>query len=144
MIDTPQTDSAPPGFRVPSPIVAMAAWLVPGLGYVLIGHRTRGITAGATIILLFFLGLFIGGAKVVEPCTSYSIQGILQKPAYVGQLLTGPIAIITARIAADPSFATSHSRVNEIGTLYTAVAGMLNLLVIIDVSNRASSPREAK
>jgi hypothetical protein len=144
MSDSPQTDSTPDGFRVPSPIVAMAAWLVPGLGYVLIGQRARGITTGATIILLFVLGLFIGGMKVVEPCTSYTIQGILQRPAYVGQILTGPMAIISARIAADPSFATSHSRVNEIGTLYTAVAGMLNLLVIIDVSNRASSPREGK
>ena len=142
MADLPETESIPEGFRVPSPIVAMAAWLVPGLGYVLIGQRARGITAGAAIILLFVLGLFVGGMKVVEPCMSYTIQGILQKPAYVGQVLTGPMAIITARIAADPSFATSHSRMNEIGTLFTAVAGMLNLLVIIDVSNRASTPRE--
>jgi hypothetical protein len=30
----------------------------------------------------------------------------------------------------------SHSRTNELGTLYTAVAGMLNLLVIIDAAGR--------
>ena len=127
------------------PLVALAAWLVPGLGYILIGQRARGITAGGTIILLFVLGLFIGGMKIVEPFSSYTFQGILQKPAYMGQILTGPMAIICARIAADPSFATSHSRVNEIGTLYTAVAGMLNLLVIIDVSSRsAAGPQERK
>jgi hypothetical protein len=32
----------------------------------------------------------------------------------------------------------SHARLAEIGTLYTAVAGMLNLLAIIDSSYRAS------
>ncbi|MFI5380074.1 MAG: DUF6677 family protein [Tepidisphaerales bacterium] len=144
MTDVPQTDSTPQAFRVPSPIAALAAWLVPGLGYVLMGERSRGITVGVTIILLFWLGLFISGMKIVDPFTSYTIQGILQKPAYMGQILTGPMAIICARVAADPSFATSHSRANEIGTLYTAVAGMLNLLVIIDVSFRASTPREAK
>ena len=32
----------------------------------------------------------------------------------------------------------SHARVNEIAVLYTAVAGMLNLLVIIDSAARAS------
>ena len=34
--------------------------------------------------------------------------------------------------------AKSHSRLWEIGTLYTAVAGMLNLLAIIDSSHRAA------
>jgi hypothetical protein len=52
--------------------------------------------------------------------------------------------------AADPSNgpsgaespgATSHSRINEIGVLYTAVAGMLNLLAIIDAASRAERLR---
>ena len=34
--------------------------------------------------------------------------------------------------------AKAHVRVAEIGTLYTAVAGMLNLLVIIDAAHRVN------
>ena len=33
----------------------------------------------------------------------------------------------------------THSRIAEIGTLYTAIAGMLNLLAIIDSASRASA-----
>jgi len=36
----------------------------------------------------------------------------------------------------------SHSRSWEIGTLYTAVAGMLNLLVIIDSAHRAGQGKQ--
>ena len=47
----------------------------------------------------------------------------------------------------EPPGVVSHGRVNEIGVLYTAVAGMLNLLAIIDASHRAAggaSQTEAK
>ena len=40
--------------------------------------------------------------------------------------------------------AISHSRINEIGVLYTAVAGMLNLLAIIDAASRAEQIRSAR
>ena len=38
---------------------------------------------------------------------------------------------------AEPLGARSHARTNELGVLYTAVAGMLNLLAIIDAAYRA-------
>ncbi len=38
----------------------------------------------------------------------------------------------------------SHSRVNEIAVLYTAVAGMLNLLAMIDASHRANHSEAKK
>jgi hypothetical protein len=70
------------------------------------------------------------------------------KPWYVGQILCGPIALVASAVsvnAAHPSagspgqetWPSSHSRSWEIGALYTAVAGMLNLLVIIDSAYRA-------
>jgi hypothetical protein len=37
-----------------------------------------------------------------------------------------------------PTQPASHARVSDIGTLYTAVAGMLNLMAIIDSSYRAT------
>jgi hypothetical protein len=75
---------------------------------------------------------------------------IEDKPWYVGQILCGPITLVASAIsvhaahptASDPlheKWPASHSRSWEIGTLYTAVAGMLNLLVIIDSAYRAST-----
>ena len=73
---------------------------------------------------------------------------LADKPWYVGQILCGPITLAASAVsvsAAHPSagapeqetWPSSHSRSWEIGALYTAVAGMLNLLVIIDSAHRA-------
>ena len=73
------------------------------------------------------------------------------KPWSICQVMAGPVAIANGAwsvwasrpqgddIRAEPPGALSHSRVNEIGVLYTAVAGMLNLLVIIDAAGRSNS-----
>jgi hypothetical protein len=130
---------------MPAPVVALAAWLLPGLGYFLIGQRARAITVCVTILLLFASGLLIGGVRVVDEFEEYtSVAKIIDKPWYMGQILAGPVALTTAKVAKRvdeyrrPAFPVSHSRVNEIGTLYTAVAGMLNLLAIIDAADRAA------
>lgn len=128
---------------VPAPIVALATWIVPGSGYWLIGQRVRALTVGVTIIILFILGLLIGGMKVVEaPKDLFTspANAVSQKPWFVGQILAGPMTLIASSIGQDQKYFASHSRVNEIGTLYTAVAGMLNLLAIIDAAYRAGHP----
>jgi hypothetical protein len=66
---------------------------------------------------------------------------IANKPWYVGQILAGPICLVASAAslsAARHGVPMAHARLNEIGTLYTAVAGMLNLLVIIDAAHRAA------
>ncbi len=82
------------------------------------------------------------------------------KPWFVGQVLCGPIALGAAWVsvqAARPrgtnagnadapmqAAAISHARSWEIGTLYTAVAGMLNLLVMIDAAFRSDQLRTGR
>jgi len=142
----------PPAPRpVPSPIVALVAWLVPGAGYWLVGQRARGLTVGITVLTLFVGGLWIGGLRVVEapPMGTggplrYPLQVIQQRPWFIGQFLAGPISLVPviAKNSVPPGelavrLPASHVRVNEIGTLYTAIAGMLNLLTIIDAAYRA-------
>ena len=130
------------------PVVALAGWVLPGLGYWLIGQRGRALTCGITILLVFFGGILIAGVRVVQAPdmkgSGGTFQKILQRPWFIGQVLTGPLGI-TAALVSD-SLAESEkyrgietkARLAEIGTLYTAVAGMLNLLTIIDASHRAS------
>ena len=71
------------------------------------------------------------------------------KPWSLPQVLNGPVALVAAALSVheatadpdDPSTSRaplSHVRVNEIGQLYISVAGLLNLLAIIDASNRAA------
>jgi hypothetical protein len=72
---------------------------------------------------------------------------VANKPWFVGQILAGPVCLIGARWSLDVSKPTeahpsavprSHGRIAEIGTLYTAIAGMLNLLATLDAAWRAS------
>ncbi|HEV2295055.1 MAG TPA: DUF6677 family protein [Tepidisphaeraceae bacterium] len=136
----PDASSAPP-----APLVALAGWLVPGSGYWLIGHRTRALVVGVSVIALFVLGILVAGIGVVEaPSLSGGggiVSRILQKPWFLGQVMTGPIGLISAFIADNVahSYPAAKARLGEIGTLYTAIAGMLNLLAIIDAAYRASS-----
>ena len=128
----------------PPPLVALVGWLIPGAGYWLIGQRGRGLTVGVTIVILFVLGLLIGGIRVVDAPEGASPQKVLAKAWFVPQVLAGPIAV-AAHLAADkwvPRDVVSTARVNEIGTLYTAVAGLLNLMVIMDAALRAGNRGE--
>jgi hypothetical protein len=141
----------PSYIAVPSPIIALVAWLVPGAGYWLLGQRARALTITLTIFTLYFIGILVGGVRVVDPPVSYSHPQriIFDKPWFMGQILAGPVTLVVASIgtpnpaASSPSeFYESHARLYEIGTLYTAVAGMLNLLAIIDSAYRASHTGE--
>ncbi len=93
---------------------------------------------------------------------------IRDKPWSVPQALAGPIAIIggwaslkaaevdpktiktdPATGMADPKTGTqygaiTHARINEIGSLYLSVAGLLNLMAIIDCTWRASQINEKR
>ena len=77
----------------------------------------------------------IGGVHVVDPPTFVPgvsrVASVLQKPWYIGQFLSGAIGLFCGWIG--PAQPASHGRVSDIGTLYTAVAGMLNLMAMIDL-----------
>lgn len=155
---------------VPAPLVALSGWLLPGAGYFLIGEKARAVIAGTTIILTFVLGLLIGGVRVVDVpgydanglrkpsrgqggltvATTWALRTnpfdeILNKPWYIAQTLVGPVngvATWGSLSAAANGHHMSTARLFDIGTLYTAVAGMLNLLVILDATYRSTRPPE--
>jgi hypothetical protein len=102
------------------------------------------LVVGVSVLVLFALGVLVAGIAVVE-APSFGGGGslvarILQKPWFLGQVMTGPIGLISAWIGDSVAhdYPAAKARLGEIGTLYTAVAGMLNLLAIIDASYRAS------
>jgi hypothetical protein len=147
-------------------VVALAGWLLPGLGYWLLGERARAIVVGVTTLLLFAGGILIAGVRVIE-VPGYDDRGnkilvqtgpgerewnlftfngvkneIGNKPWYVGQILMGPVNLMCSAwsiAASDPQldYPKVKARLGEIGTLYTAVAGMLNLLAMIDSAYKA-------
>ena len=131
-----------------NPTAAVAAWLVPGLGHVVLGERERGAVIGVTIGLLWLLGLLIGGVCVIDRQAH---------PAwFVGQAMTAPslVSDYVFRTRLKPgyrhpgdgpgSYEPSFGRPNEQGVLYTALAGLLNLLAVLDVAYRDSNHRSMR
>jgi hypothetical protein len=172
--------------------------------------RSRALTIFVSIVLLFLMGILVGGIRImdapgwgeygymsqlvrhgtdrnvtmihVDPASEDEVvhprdgnvylgtallneplSELGNKPWFVGQILCGPMTLMASAASAhaahpkiDPQTGevastsipgigvkaiegtpVSHSRSWEIGALYTAVAGMLNLLAIIDSTFRA-------
>lgn len=126
---------------------ALAAWVLPGLGHFLLGQRQRGAILCVTIGVLWLAGIIIGGVSVLDH---------REHPAwFAGQMLMAPSIVVNRTIVyklkkfpgpiltyPQPSYEPSYGRVNEQGILYTALAGLLNLLAILDVIYQDTRLRE--
>ena len=114
----------------PHPVqVAVLAWLVPGLGYVVLGERAKGRLFGALIIAAFLGGLVLG-----------SFQDVFIGPgryAILAQAPAGIVALASLGVSHVRGLREAPTAVNlrlfDIGTLYTTVAGLLNALLVFDV-----------
>lgn len=147
------TNTDKPQWHIPA---AIAGWLIPGGGHALIGEKHRGLILFIGIGGLWLTGLLIGGISVIDKA---------QHPAWYGcQILTSPSIIVEiyhrslntedgkaplpegtsvrGMPAPTPSYEPSLNHVHEQGTIFTALAGLLNLLAIFDVVYRHPHERE--
>ncbi len=119
---TRQPDLDPKCLR---PVVAvLLAWLVPGLGHVFQGRRARGLVVFVVLVGLFALGTYLAeGSNLSRERHFYywSGQFMLGLPAIATELAGGGLRI-TGRI--------SHV---DAGLVFGCVAGLLNILAMIDV-----------
>lgn len=124
----------------------LLAWAVPGAGYLFLGERTRGVIVLVVIAATFWAGIAIGGIKNTVNPGERTLW-------FLGQVCAGSHALAAlglSRLVADPessglppSAVIAYGRAEEVSIIYTAIAGMLNLLVILDVLARADQPAVA-
>ncbi|QDU73023.1 DUF6677 family protein [Mucisphaera calidilacus] len=135
-------------------LAAIAGWLIPGSGHALIGETRRGIILALSILTLWTAGLFIGGISVIDKANHPAWYGcqVLVAPAILVDLLHRSLTldgqapppegtVVQGIPATTPPFEPSMNRVHEQGTIFTALAGLLNLLAIIDVAYRYPAGR---
>lgn len=105
--------------------VGLAGWLIPGGGHFIIKERARAIIIFTTIVLTFAMGLYLGSIAVVNPVTG--------KLAYAAQIMNSPAVAAIGRITKEGRGRyTVFGKPNEIGQIYTSIAGLLNLLCIVN------------
>jgi hypothetical protein len=122
--------NSPAALSRPSPArlvrLCVAAWLIPGLGHLLLGRKWRALILFVSILAMFLLGVAMQGQFF-----STGSGSLLQTLGYWGELCVG-VAMPAARFfgysGGDPFFVSS-----DYGTAYLIAAGMLNVLTVLDV-----------
>ena len=105
--------------KLPLPVIGIIAWLVPGAGHWFSGKKDRAIAIFCGIMFLFVIGIIVGGTALINPSQA--------KIWYFAQVFSGiPALIMTSKAN------MGYGRGIDIGQLYTACAGLLNLLCVID------------
>ncbi len=106
-------------------LLCLAAWFIPGAGHLWQGRRAKGVAFLVTLPVMFFIGLGIDGQlfpfQLSEPLVA------LAAAAHVGIGLPYFIASALGLGLGDVRAVTY-----EYGNAFLIVAGLLNLLVVID------------
>jgi hypothetical protein len=143
-----------------SPVAAILAWLWPGLGHISLGERKRGLLIMFGVLFLFFGGLLIGGVDCVDRKNDrlwFLAQGICGPLAFGADFLNQALVqrpdedwreggdLRRRYLEGDPELIDSLRRtglgqVNEAGTLFVALAGLMNLVVILDALYSRPAP----
>ena len=113
---------SPSGWLV---LLCLAAWAVPGAGHLWLGRRSKGLIFLAALPLMFAIGLAIQG-RLFPFAMSDPLVGL----AALADLGIGvPYLVATAiGLGGGKVLAVTY----EYGNAYLIVAGLLNLLVVID------------
>ncbi len=118
--------------------LAMAlAFVFPGAGHFYLRRRALAGAFCAIIVLLFVLGLFIGGDL-------YSLQksrgDILKTMASLGSMGSGALYFTALEVG---PFGDIRDSSFEYGSTFTLTAGLMNLLLVLDCFDRATGRKNA-
>ena len=127
------------------PLAAALALLVPGLGHLALGHARRALWIFLGVMGLFFGGVFVGGIDVIdrkEDFWWFTAQAGVGPTAFavdrVHQVWLkvpdpgSPRGVRSPRPDENPSYRKSIGHPNEAGALFAAIAGMLNIICVLD------------
>jgi len=109
----------------PSPVVAaMATFALPGLGHFLQGRRRRGL-----IVFVLLVGIFLWGTWLAEGSNLSRERHFYY---WSGQFLLGLPAFLAEVVSGRPPVTSEIPRV-DVGLLFGCMAGLLNILAMLDV-----------
>ena len=109
-------------------LIGFLAWLVPGLGHFIQGRVLRGVASSLTIILMFILGVSIGGHIYGLRETG---EGLLSSLFGLCDMGSG-ILYLLAKFAGLAVNERPEQVTSEYGSVFLMVAGLLNLILALD------------
>jgi TM2 domain-containing membrane protein YozV len=133
-VSTPAQVPEPAYGRLPPFLVALAGWLVPGLGHLLLRRPGRALIYLLCVGSLAGLGLALDGHIFRLPA-----RGVFEWLGVAADAGTGAFYFLSGMwdgLTSDVSRA-----VGDYGTRFIAAAGVLNLLFVLDAHEMASHRR---
>lgn len=118
----PQTDA---GARLPIPVLVLLAWLVPGLGHLLLRRRLRAAVFFVIVSIGFVLGLFLDG-ELMLPHAGDPLSFL----AAVASVGNGLLFVVARSLNLGLGVVTAPGY--EFGNTFLLTAGMMNLLLMLD------------
>ena len=107
----------------------------PGLGHLLLARRGKGLLLMGSILALFVLGVLMDSRLQLH----LGLEDPLALLFSVAQMGIGAPYVIARLLGHEAGLVTSPSY--EYGNTFTAVAGLLNILVILDALDTARGVR---
>ncbi len=124
--------SAETSRRVSPGLAAVLAWVFPGLGHLYLGRRRTALLYAAIVTVTFVLGLsFQGRLYTIDSSQPLTILATF---AVSGAGLLN----IAARFLSDNPGGAILAPTYEYGCAYLLTAGLMNLLLMLDVWDIAS------
>jgi hypothetical protein len=114
----------------------LLAYLVPGAGHLYLGRRARAVTFFCIVVLLFVIGISIDGDLYT---IGHANGSILRMLAALGSIGAGIIYWVAANLGVHGDIT---SITYEHGTAFTITAGLMNLLLVLDVFDIAQGRKE--
>ena len=111
-------------------LVCAAGWAIPGAGHLLLGRLQKGLTFLITLTLMFVFGLWLEGRLF-----PIEISQPLVALAALADLGIGIPFFIARAMGAGAGRVVALSY--EYGNAFLIVAGLLNLLIVIDACDIA-------
>jgi hypothetical protein len=117
-----------------TPLIALAGWIVPGLGHLLLGRWGRGLLIFCAVAGLALTGFYARGQ--VYPPHSDDPFGTL---GFLADACSGFFFVIAHLIEkAGPDVSRAAG---DYGTRFVAAAGLVNLLAVLDACGIARGRR---
>jgi hypothetical protein len=128
-----------------SPVAALVlAWAIPGAGHAYAGRWGKAALFFGCIVGLLVAGMIIGGGTVIihrDTQGHIELWWMAQMGAGGPTVALTPISEYLAARAGPDIYA---NRFREVGTLYAAVAGFLNVLVMMDAYVKLAYPHRRR
>ena len=107
----------------------VATWIVPGLGHWILGRRGKAVLYFALLTFTFLLGMYLADFRNVRTDDDFKLY-------FLGESLIAGLAFPAHWLTRNLELVQPQPRL-DVGLLFSTVAGIMNVCVIVDVYETA-------